>query len=140
MLRLLEVKHAIIAYGQDGLDELTLDGSTTGWEIQEGMVTPWSTSPQEVGLPTVTVDAIRGGTKEENAEIMRSVFQGKPGPFRDVVILNSAAVLLVGNRVENMAEGVEQAAKVIDAGVALDKLEGFISISQQVGIELEDES
>ncbi|MEE2882037.1 MAG: anthranilate phosphoribosyltransferase, partial [Chloroflexota bacterium] len=98
------------------------------------------TSPQEVGLPTVTVDAIRGGTKEENAEIMRSVFQGEPGPFRDVVILNSAAVLLVGNRVENMAEGVEEAAKVIDAGVALDKLESFISISQQVGIELEGES
>ena len=140
VLRLLEVKHAIIAYGQDGFDELTLDGSTTGWEIQEGMVRPWSTSPREVGLPTVTVDAIRGGTKEENAEIMRSVFQGKPGPFRDVVILNSAAVLLVGNRVENMAEGVEQAAKVIDAGVALDKLESFISISQQVGIELEGES
>ena len=58
VLKLLGVKHAIIACGQDGLDELTLDGSTTGWEVKDGVVTEWSTSPQEAGLPNIALDAI----------------------------------------------------------------------------------
>ena len=137
VLKLLGVKHAIIACGQDGLDELTLDGSTTGWEVKDGAVTEWSTSPQEAGLPNITLDAIKGGSKEENADIMQRVFQGESGPYRDVVLINSAAVMLAADHVDNIADGVAQAVKIIDDGLALDKLNSLISISQEIGREIE---
>ena len=137
VLTLLGVKHAIIAHGQDGLDELTLDGPTTGWEVKDGVVTPWSTSPAEAGLSNATMDAVQGGGKEENAATMRRIFLGEEGPLRDVVLLNSAAVLLAADHVDNIPDGVAQAAKIIDDGLALDKLNSLISISQLIGCEIE---
>ena len=136
VLRLLGARHAIVAHGQDGLDELTLDGETQGWEVVDGQVRPWTTSPEGAGLPSASLDQIQGGSKEENAATMRRIFQGSSGPFRDVVLLNSAAVLLVGGEVEDIAQGVERAARVIDDGAALDKLESLVELSQRLGQEL----
>ena len=136
VLRLLGARHAIVAHGQDGLDELTLDGETQGWEVVGGQVREWSTSPQSAGLPSASLDQIRGGSKEENAATMLRIFQGGQGPLRDVVLLNSAAVLLVGGEVENIAQGVERAARVIDDGAALAKLESLVEFSQRLGQEL----
>ena len=136
VLRLLGVRHAIVAHGQDGLDELTLDGETQGWEVVGGRVREWSTSPESAGLPSASLDQIKGGSKEENAATMRRIFQGASGPLRDVVLLNSAAVLLVGGEVEDIAQGVEQAARVIDDGAALAKLDSLVAVSQRLGQEL----
>ena len=136
VLRLLGARHAIVAHGQDGLDELTLDGETQGWEVVGGQVRAWATSPEHAGLPSVSLDQIKGGSKEENAATMRLIFQGSQGPLRDVVLLNSAAVLLVGGEVENIAQGVERAARVIDDGAALAKLEHLVEFSQRLGQEL----
>ena len=136
VLRLLGVRHAIVAHGQDGLDELTLDGETQGWEVVGGRVREWSTSPESAGLPSASLDQIKGGSKEENAATMRRIFQGASGPLRDVVLLNSAAVLLVGGEVEDIAQGVERAARVIDDGAALAKLDSLVAVSQRLGQEL----
>ena len=136
VLRLLGARHAIIAHGQDGLDELTLDGETQGWEVVGGQVRPWAISPESAGLPSASLDQIKGGSKEENAATMRRIFQGASGPLRDVVLLNSAAVLLVGGQVEDIAQGVERAAQVIDDGAALAKLESLVEVSQRLGQEL----
>ena len=130
VLRLLGVRHAIVAHGQDGLDELTLDGETQGWEVVGGQVRAWSTSPESAGLSSASLDQLKGGSKEENAATMRRIFQGEKGPLRDVVLLNSAAVLLVGGLVEDIAEGVERTARVIDDGAASQKLEALVELSQ----------
>ncbi len=68
---------------------------------------------------------------------MQRVFQGESGPYRDVVLINSAAVMLAADHVDNIPDGVAQAAKIIDDGLALDKLNSLISISQQIGREIE---
>ncbi len=136
VLRLLGARRAIVAHGQDGLDELTLDGETQGWEVVGGQVRTWTISPEGAGLPSASLDQIRGGSKEENAATMRRIFQGASGPLRDVVLLNSAAVLLVGDEVEDIAQGVERAARVIDDGAALAKLESLVELSQRLGQEL----
>ena len=136
VLRLLGAQHAIVAHGQDGLDELTLDGETHGWEVVGGQVRAWVTSPESAGLPSASLDQIKGGSKEENAATMRRIFRGASGPLRDVVLLNSAAVLVVGGQVEDIAQGVERAARVIDDGAALAKLESLVEISQRLGQKL----
>ena len=136
VLRLLGARRAIVAHGQDGLDELTLDGETQGWEVVGGQVRAWATSPEGAGLPSASLDQIKGGSKEENAATMRRIFQGASGPLRDVVLLNSAAVLLVGGEINDIAQGVERAARVIDEGAALAKLESLVEVSQRLGREL----
>ena len=112
------------------------DGETQGWEVVGGQVRAWTISPEGAGLPSASLDQIRGGSKEDNAATMRRIFQGASGPLRDVVLLNSAAVLLVGGQVEDIAQGVQRAAQVIDDGGALAKLESLVEVSQRLGREL----
>jgi anthranilate phosphoribosyltransferase len=87
----------------------------------------------DTGLPYTPVEAVRGGDKEQNAATMRSLFQGEPGPVRDMVLLNSAGVLLVGDLVATIREGVQLAAEIIDSGAALDKLDRFVELTQRLG-------
>ena len=135
VLRLLGVHHAIIVHGEGGLDELTLSGSTTAWEVRDGDVQTWTMPLAATGLPPASIEDIRGGTQEENAATMRRVLQGEGGPIRDVVLLNSGAVLLAGDRVSTIQEGIELAAQVIDSGAALGKLEALVELSQELGQE-----
>lgn len=135
VLRLLGVRHAIVAHGEDGLDELTLSGATTGWEVREGKVHPWSAPIESTGLPRTPTQALKGGSKEDNAATMRRLFQGEPGPIRDVVLLNSGAVFLVADRVQTLRQGIELAAQTIDRGAARQTLEALVELSQQLGRE-----
>jgi anthranilate phosphoribosyltransferase len=136
VLRLLGVRHAIVAHGEDGLDELTLSGATSGWEVHDGAVHPWSVPIEATGLPRTPTAAFKGGSKEENAATMRRLFQGEPGAIRNVVLLNSGAVLLVGDRVTNLRQGIALAAEVIDSGAALQTLEALVALSQRLGQDL----
>ena len=133
VLRILGSVHSLVVHGEDGLDELTLGARTQVWEVKEGHVHSYTVSPQEVGLPTVSVQQIQGGTSQENAETLRRVLGGEPGPLREVVLLNSAAVLLVGGKVTTLKEGVPEAARAIDSGQALEKVEALVSLSQRLG-------
>ncbi len=136
VLRLLGVRRAIVAHGEDGLDELTLSGATTGWEVRNGAVRPWSATIESTGLPKTPTAAFKGGNKEENAATMRRLFQGEQGAIRNVVLLNSGAVLLVADRVQTLRQGIELAAKTIDCGAALQKVEALAELSQQLGKEV----
>ncbi len=132
VLRLLGVHHAIIVHGEDGLDELTLSADSSGWEVVDGEIRAWTLSVEETGLPPATLDDIRGGDKEANAAAMREVFQGKTGPLRDVVLLNSGAALMAADRASGIAEGVALAAQSIDGGAALAKVDALVQLSQQL--------
>ena len=133
VLGLLGSSHAMIVHGDGGLDELSLSGDTSVWEVQGGEVKRWTVHVEDTGLPITPIEAVRGGSKEENATTMRRVFQGEPGPVRDMVLLNSGAVLLVGELVEDIRQGVALAAQIIDGGTALAKLEQFVKLTQRLG-------
>jgi anthranilate phosphoribosyltransferase len=132
VLRLLGTHHAIIVHGEGGLDELTLSGDTTAWEVLDGVIRSWTVPVEATGLPQAPIQAIRGGNREENAATMRRIFQGERGPIRDVVLLNSGAVLLAGDRVKTIRQGVGMAAQIIDSGEALRSLDALMELSQRL--------
>ena len=135
VLKLLGIHHAIIVHGEDGLDELTLSGNTRGWEVLDGVIHSWTLPVELTGLPKASIDAIKGGTKDENAATMRRVFEGEQGPIRDVVLLNSGAVLVAGDRADTVKQGIAIAAGIIDSGEALRNLDALVELSQKLGEE-----
>ena len=135
VLRLLGTRHSLIVHGEGGLDEITLSGDTSVWEVLDGEMRAWRLVAADTGLPRRSIDEIRGGSKEENAATMRRTFQGEPGPIRDIVLVNSAAVLVVGDLVDSIGLGIELAAQTMDSGAALQKLEALVDLSQRLGRE-----
>ncbi len=133
VLQLLGSQRAMIVHGDGGLDEITLSGPTSVWEMENNEVRTWKLSAADTGLPERPIRAIRGGSKEENAAVMRRLFDGELGPVRDYVLANSAAVLLVGGAVPCLRDGVALAGEVIDSGGARAKLEALAVLSQKLG-------
>ena len=133
VLRLLGSHHSMVVHGEDGLDEFSLGARTKVWEVQKGTVRSYTVSAQDMGLPRVSAEQIKGGSPEENAETLRRLFQGEEGPVREVVTLNSAAVLVIGGRVQGLKEGIGVAREVIDGGQALRKVDAMVKLSQQLG-------
>ena len=133
VLGLLGSHHAMIVHGAGGLDEISLSGDTSIWEVRGGQVEEWTLRVEDTGLPKTPIEAIRGGSKEENAATMRRLFQGEQGPVRNMVLLNSAGVLMVGDKTETIRQGVEMSAGIIDSGAALAKLDQMVEVTQRLG-------
>ena len=133
VLRLLGTHHALVVHGEDGMDELTLGAPTQVWEVRQGEFRSYTVTPKEVGLPTVPAEELRGGTAEENAATLRRLFEGERGPLRDVVLFNSAAVLMVGGKAAELKEGIQLAVKAIDSGEAARRVQGLVELSQRLG-------
>ncbi|WP_122466116.1 anthranilate phosphoribosyltransferase [Brevundimonas lutea] len=108
-------------HGQ-GLDELTTTGDTEVAEWRDGAVRRFQVTPEEAGLPRADIADLRGGDVEENAAALTALLAGASGAYRDIVLLNAAAALVVGDRVETLKEGAELAAAVIDDGRAAQAL------------------
>ena len=118
-------EHVIAFNGDDGLDELSISGPSRVVELKDGEITRWELRPGEVGIEEAPLDAIKGGSADENARINWDVLGGEKGPRRDVVLLNAAAGLAAAGIAADVAEGVQRAAEAIDngrAGVALENL------------------
>ena len=133
VLGLLGSHHAMIVHGAGGLDEISLSGDTSVWEVRGGQVEEWTLRVEDTGLPKTPIEAIRGGSKEENAATMRRLFQGEQGPVRNMVLLNSAGVLMVGDKAETIRQGIEMSAGIIDSGAALAKLDQMVEVTQRLG-------
>ena len=133
VLGLLGSHHAMIVHGAGGLDEISLSGDTSVWEVRGGQVEEWTLRVEDTGLPKTPIEAIRGGSKEENAATMLRLFQGEQGPVRNMVLLNSAGVLMVGDKTETIRHGVEMSAGIIDSGAALAKLDQMVEVTQRLG-------
>lgn len=123
----LGVHSALVVHGHGGLDELALSGPSemvfvSGDESGGYSGAGSSIAPEQVGLLSAPVSTLAGGDAAENAAILRSIFSGEHGPRRDIVLLNAAAVLQVGGRADNIADGVSLARKTIDSGAILDLL------------------
>jgi anthranilate phosphoribosyltransferase len=117
-----------VVHGQ-GLDELTTTGSTEVAEWRQGQVRLFKITPEAVGLPKAALSDLVGGDPAFNAQAIRDLVAGKPGAYRDIVLLNAAAALLVADKVETLHEGVEMAAAVIDDGRAQATLDALVAAS-----------
>ena len=114
----LGVSHAMVVHG-DGTDEITITGETMVHELHHGAVCRYTLTPEEFGIARVTRDAITGGSPAYNAQIILNVFSGKKGPCRDIVLLNAAAAIYLGEKASCIYEGFKKAREVVDSGQAL---------------------
>ena len=115
----------------DGLDELTTAGTTFVAKLEEGAVTTFEVTPEDAGLPRATLDELKGGDPAANAVALRAVLGGHTGPYRDIVLLNAAACLVVAEKSTDLKDGVHLAAQSIDSGAALAKLDALAAHTNQ---------
>jgi anthranilate phosphoribosyltransferase len=128
-LATLGVERALVFFGHDGLDELTVTTTSTVYELEHGEVRIYDIDPLDVGIPRADLGALAGGDAAGNAQAVHQVFAGAKGPIRDIVRLNAAAALLAADVVPDLAAGVEHAAELIDDGRAAATLEAFVRVS-----------
>ncbi|MBT4219426.1 MAG: anthranilate phosphoribosyltransferase, partial [Rhodospirillaceae bacterium] len=107
---------AWVVHGSDGLDELTTTGPSFVAQLKDGAVTTFEVSPSDAGIATASSDDLKGGTPEENATALKAVLAGDAGPYRDIVIYNAGAALLVAGKADDLKSGAEMAAAAIDDG------------------------
>ena len=130
-LRLLGTQRAVVVHGEDGLDEVTLDGSTHVTEVCEGKLRELTWTPVEFGVPPSGKEALLVESPQESATLIRSVLQGKMGPPRDIVVINAAAALWTAGCAESLQQCTQLAAAAIDDGMANDLLSRLAELSHQ---------
>jgi anthranilate phosphoribosyltransferase len=120
---------AWVVCGSDGLDEITTTGPTFVAQIADGDLRSFEVTPEDAGLPRAKLDDLLGGDPEHNAAALRAVLDGEPSPYRDIVLLNAAAALIVADKVTDLRTGARIAAEVIDSGEARATLDRLIAVS-----------
>lgn len=133
VLAALGVRHGMVVYGQDGSDEISASAATTICEFTPESFSTYEIRPEDFNLPRASRDELRGGLPKHNAAITRAVLDGRKGGARTAVILNAGAGLYVGGSVLNLYAGVRKAARLIDSGLARQKLDDFLILSQRLG-------
>ncbi len=125
----LGCERAWVVHGSDGLDELTTTGPSYVAALADGKVTTFEVSPEDAGIALAQPDDLKGGDPAHNAKALKAVLTGEPGPFRDVVLYNTAAALLIAGKATDLKDGVEQAQVAIDDGSAYETLDKLIAIT-----------
>ena len=125
----LGTERALVFYGHDGLDELTVTTTSTVLELEAGAVRTYVVDPVELGIKPAERAALAGGDAAGNAQAVHQVLAGKHGPVRDIVALNAAAALVVAGTAADLGEGVEAAQASIDDGRAAAALDAFVRVS-----------
>jgi anthranilate phosphoribosyltransferase len=118
-----------VVHGSDGLDEITTSGPTSVAELAQGKIRTFEIAPEDIDLKRTKPEALRGGDAAHNAKALLDVLKGKPGPFRDVAILNAAAALVVAGKAKDLPEGAKLAAHSIDSSEAEGRLDRLIAVS-----------
>jgi anthranilate phosphoribosyltransferase len=128
-LSMLGLRRALVVHGSDGLDEITITASTRIAEVRDGQVHSYEVTPEEFGLQRATLEEISGGDASRNAGLIREVLAGNRSARRDIVLLNAAAALVAAERADHLRDAVPLAAKAIDSGAALAKLQALIAFT-----------
>lgn len=129
VLQNLGAERAMVVHGSDGLDEMTTTGVTYVSELREGVVRNYEVVPEDAGLARARPEDLKGGDAQANARALRAVLEGEEGPYRDIVVLNAAAALMVADEASSLREGAMKAAAAIDSGAALDALDALVEAS-----------
>lgn len=125
----LGVKKALVVYGQDKLDEISLSAPTSVCEITDGEFKSYTITPEQFGFTRCAKEDLVGGTPQENAQITLDILNGVKGPKRDAVVMNSGAALYVAGKAESLEAGMRLAEEIIDSGKAKAKLDEFVRIT-----------
>lgn len=129
----LGVRHALVVSGEEGLDEISIAGPTTVFEVRGEEVSRRTVAPPDLGLPVHPLEDVRGGTAEENAALLRSVFAGDgPAAVRDFVVANAAAGLYVAGLASSLRQGADQAREAIESGDAAARVGSFVEATRRL--------
>jgi anthranilate phosphoribosyltransferase len=131
VLHRLGCRHGFVVNGSDGMDEITLTGETLVAEVTRSGVTQTRITPEQFGLTRCTMADLKGGDATANAEIVRSVLKGEPGPRREITLLNAAYALTAAGKTITPELGITLAAEAIDSGRALQQLEKLAAMTNQ---------
>ena len=129
-LKALGSTHAFIVHGRDGLDEVSISAATQAAVLDAGIVTTREITPEDAGLPRWPLADITGGDAAHNAAAMKRLFDGEAGAYRDIVLLNASAALMVAGRAKDVKEGAGLAAQALDAGAAKARPNALIKATQ----------
>jgi anthranilate phosphoribosyltransferase len=130
VLRELGAERALVVYGRDGLDELTLGGSTAVAELRDGVVREYSLHPEDFGLAMASTRQLAVADAAESCETLRAVLANRPGAARDIVLFNSGAALYAAGAVTDIAAGVARAREALASGAAEAKLAAFVTATR----------
>jgi anthranilate phosphoribosyltransferase len=128
----LGVTRALVVCSEDGLDEMSTSSPTNVVEVNADVITRYTVTPGELGLPQSPFEAVAGGTPAENAATTRAILDGESGPRRDLAVLNGGAAIYAGGRADSLTAGVAAAAQAIDSGAARETLERYVALSLEL--------
>ena len=131
-LHSLGAQHAVVVYGRDGIDEVSLGAATLVCEVKNGNLSEYEIHPDDFGLAMASQRTLRVETPDESRRMLLSVLDNQPGPARDIVMLNSGVALYAADVAATMAEGVSMAREAIASGRARAKLTEFVSVTQSL--------
>ena len=123
--------HAWVVHGADGMDELTTTGPSMVAELHKGDFTVFEVTPEDAGLKRATLEQLKGGDAAHNARALRALLQGEEGPYRDIVLFNTSAALIVAGKAGSLEDGVARAAQAIDSGAANMALDKLIAVTNE---------
>lgn len=123
--------HAWVVHGDSGLDEISTTGPTFCAEVKNGKVTTFEVTPGDYGLKTATLDDLRGGDADTNAKAIVDLLDAQKSAYRDIVLMNAGAALVVADLADDLADGIKKAADAIDSGKAAKTLQGLVSITNE---------
>lgn len=132
VLRNLGSRHVLVVHAEDGMDEISLNAPTFVAELKQGEIRTYSITPEQFGFNRAGLETIAVQDVAHSLETLCGVLQGKPGPARDIVLLNAGAALYAADVAESMESGIAKAAQAIDSGAASDTLERLIQLSQSL--------
>ena len=129
-LQRLGAEHALVVYGKDGMDEVSLGAATLVGELKNGEITEYEIHPEDFGMVMASSRSLRVDTPEQSKAMLLAVLDNEPGPARDIVVLNAGAALYAANVVPTMQAGVVQARAVLDSGAARARLDQLVALTQ----------
>ena len=130
-LQRLGAEHAVVVYGRDGMDEISLGAATLVGELKNGQITEYEIHPEDFGLTMSSNRALKVDTPEESMAMLRGVLDNQPGAARDIVMINAGAALYAANVASSIADGLDRARVAIESGAAKAKLAQFVAFGQR---------
>jgi anthranilate phosphoribosyltransferase len=132
VMQRLGAEHAVVVYGRDGMDEVSLGASTLVGELKNGQITEYEIHPEDFGMVMASNRALKVVTPEDSKAMLMGVLNNQPGAPKDIVVLNAGLALYAANVASTMMDGIQLARKAIESGAAKAKLEGLVALSRQL--------
>jgi anthranilate phosphoribosyltransferase len=132
-LQRLGAEHALVVYGCDGMDEVSLGAATLVGELKNGEITEYEVHPEDFGMGMSSNRALKVETAEDSKSMLLGVLNNQPGPAKDIVVLNAGAALYAANVANSMEAGIQLARAAIESGAAKAKLDALVALSNQLG-------